>query len=104
MAAVQYPRWRYHATKPDTLVNSEREEKALGGGWFDNPAQARPRKDELSPQDQIDQANAKAQKEQAEADAKARASSVPQAVNSPNPLTPQPAPPKPAVPGPVPVK
>lgn len=56
--AIQYPRWRYHATKPDTLVHSEKEEKALGAGWFDNPAQARPSKAEPTPAEQIAAANA----------------------------------------------
>lgn len=55
---IQYPRWRYHATKPDTLVNNEKEEKALGAGWFDNPGQARPSKTEPTPAEQIAAANA----------------------------------------------
>ena len=80
---VQYPRWRYHATKPDTLVHSEKEEKALGAGWVDNPGVARPNKAEPTPQEQIAAAAAAEQKaaaDKAVADAKAKAAAVPQPV------------------------
>ena len=85
---VQYPRWRYHATKPATLVQNDKEEKALGAGWVDNPGQARPSKAEPTPQEQIAAAAAQESraaadkavtdaKAKAEADAKAAAAKPP---------------------------
>jgi hypothetical protein len=71
----KYPRWRYHATKPATLVESDKDEKALGGGWFDNPAQAKPSIQPPTPQEQI--AAAKAAEDKAAADAKAKPVTAP---------------------------
>lgn len=34
----EYPKWKYHATKPAAVVKDEAEEKALGKGWEDTPA------------------------------------------------------------------
>ena len=42
-ASTAYPKWQYHATEPAKMVNSADEEKKLGPGWFDNPAQAVPK-------------------------------------------------------------
>lgn len=33
----EYPRWRYHASKPAQLVQNPQEDKALGEGWADSP-------------------------------------------------------------------
>lgn len=38
MAKVEYPRWKYHATKPACVVYSAKEERDLGRGWADSPA------------------------------------------------------------------
>lgn len=35
----QYPKWKYHATKDAVIVKDEAEEKALGKGWKDSPAE-----------------------------------------------------------------
>lgn len=32
-----YPKWRYHASKPAVIVNDENEDKDLGRGWHDEP-------------------------------------------------------------------
>ena len=37
MPEVNYPRWKYHPNKPAVVVNSAKEEKDLGPGWFDSP-------------------------------------------------------------------
>lgn len=34
-----YPKWKYHATKAPEVVGSEEEEKALGEGWGESPAE-----------------------------------------------------------------
>lgn len=34
---LQYPSWRYHATKENRVVRSAEEEAALGEGWFTTP-------------------------------------------------------------------
>jgi membrane protein involved in colicin uptake len=70
MAEIQYPRWRYKGDK-SVLVNDAKEEKALGGGWFDNPEQANPSTQPPTPAEQI--AAAKAAEDKAAADAKAKA-------------------------------
>ena len=36
----EFPKWKYHHFEAPELVNNKKEEKALGEGWFDNPAQA----------------------------------------------------------------
>jgi len=36
-AQQQYPRYKYHATKPPVIVKDAREEAALGEGWGDRP-------------------------------------------------------------------
>lgn len=84
-----YPKWLYHATKPATLVENEKEEKALGGGWYDNPAKAKPPVQPPTPQEQIAAAKAAedkaaADKAKTDADAKARADAVPKP--SPTPV------------------
>lgn len=33
-----YPSWRYHASEPPRIVNSEAEDNALGVEWADSPA------------------------------------------------------------------
>lgn len=35
----QYPKWLYHRTKGAKLLHNEEEEKALGRGWKDTPAE-----------------------------------------------------------------
>jgi hypothetical protein len=35
---VPYPAWRYHPTKPWVIVQSAKEDAALGDGWADTPA------------------------------------------------------------------
>lgn len=35
-----HPKWKYHATLPNTLVDDKKAEEALGDGWFDTPADA----------------------------------------------------------------
>ncbi len=32
-----YPKAKYHPTQTHRIVNSEAEEKDLGGDWFDSP-------------------------------------------------------------------
>lgn len=34
------PGYRYHATKPRVVVLTERDEAALGKGWYDSPKKA----------------------------------------------------------------
>lgn len=38
MEKVQYPKWKYHPKKEALIVQSHAEEKALGSGWFESPA------------------------------------------------------------------
>jgi hypothetical protein len=35
---VSYPKWLYHSTKEPVVVASEEEQKALGPGWCESPA------------------------------------------------------------------
>jgi hypothetical protein len=35
---MEFPKWKYHATKPAKIVHSSTEEAALGGGWVNSPA------------------------------------------------------------------
>ena len=35
---VEYPKWKYHATKPAVVVKDAQAETALGEGWADSPA------------------------------------------------------------------
>lgn len=35
-----HPKWKYHATEAAQVVDDEKIEEALGGGWFDTPAEA----------------------------------------------------------------
>lgn len=37
----EFPKWKYHTGKPDTLVSNRKQEKALGPGWTDDPGEAR---------------------------------------------------------------
>ena len=34
----QYPKFKYHATKPPVVVANRQAERALGKGWADTPA------------------------------------------------------------------
>jgi hypothetical protein len=36
---MSYPKWKYHASKEPTIVNSEADEKALGNDWGESPAE-----------------------------------------------------------------
>jgi hypothetical protein len=40
-----YPKWKYHATKDPVVVQSKEEEKALGKGWTESPADFEPEAD-----------------------------------------------------------
>lgn len=33
-----FPSWRYHKDKEAVIIHSEAEEKALGAGWVESPA------------------------------------------------------------------
>lgn len=35
---VEFPKWKYHFSKPACMVNDPHEEAALGEGWVDSPA------------------------------------------------------------------
>lgn len=39
MEKVEYPKWKYHKTKEAELVFDEKQEKALGKGWAESPAE-----------------------------------------------------------------
>lgn len=39
---MNYPRWKYHATKPAVIVHSAEEENELGKGWGENPVEVEP--------------------------------------------------------------
>ena len=41
-AMVEFPKWKYHREKKAVVVNSAEEEKALGPGWADSPADFKP--------------------------------------------------------------
>lgn len=34
----QYPKWKYHASQPAKIVQTQQQESALGAGWTDSPA------------------------------------------------------------------
>ena len=36
--AEKYPSWRYHATLPPRIVQTQAEDKKLGKAWKDTPA------------------------------------------------------------------
>jgi hypothetical protein len=36
---MSYPKWKYHKTESAKVVRSEAEEKALGAGWAESPAE-----------------------------------------------------------------
>ena len=38
--AKLFPAWKFHPSKKPVLVNNQREEAALGDGWFDQPDEA----------------------------------------------------------------
>ena len=48
----QYPKWKFHISKPALIVNDAAAEAALGEGWYDHPdeprKQAQPVKTDLS--------------------------------------------------------
>ncbi|MGA2857267.1 MAG: hypothetical protein ABSE40_10375 [Candidatus Sulfotelmatobacter sp.] len=35
----EFPKWKYHATLPSKIVQNAGEEKALGKGWYNTPAE-----------------------------------------------------------------
>lgn len=35
----KWPRWRYHKEKDALIVHSDEQNKALGAGWADSPAE-----------------------------------------------------------------
>lgn len=35
----EFPKWKYHANQPSVTVNDAKEEKDLGAGWYDTPAE-----------------------------------------------------------------
>lgn len=35
---LEYPKWKYHAEKPASLVHDKESEESLGHGWVDSPA------------------------------------------------------------------
>ena len=35
---MSYPKWKYHKTEEPQLVESEEQEKELGGEWKESPA------------------------------------------------------------------
>lgn len=37
---MNYPKWKYHASKPALIVENELAEENLGLGWHDTPADA----------------------------------------------------------------
>lgn len=37
---MNYPKWKYHASKPALIVEDELAEESLGMGWHDTPADA----------------------------------------------------------------
>lgn len=37
---LEFPKWRYHATKSALIVDDKAAEEALGLGWYDTPAEA----------------------------------------------------------------
>lgn len=39
MDVVQYPKFKYHATKAARIVNDDAEEQELGSEWKDSPAE-----------------------------------------------------------------
>lgn len=34
-----FPKWKYHSTKDALIVQDEEQEKALGSGWGESPAE-----------------------------------------------------------------
>ena len=36
----EFPKWKYHPTKPAVIVPDAESEKALGRDWYDSPAEA----------------------------------------------------------------
>ena len=41
MKKIEYPKWRYHASKDPVVVETPSEKAALGEGWYDSPAKAK---------------------------------------------------------------
>lgn len=37
---MEFPKWKYHAKNPATVVEDAEAEAALGEAWFDTPAEA----------------------------------------------------------------
>lgn len=48
MSNSDYPKWKYHADHPATIVNSEEDEKNLGRGWKDEPVKGNTDVDQTS--------------------------------------------------------
>ena len=38
MEKIEYPKWKYHATKDPIIVESKLEDDALGPEWVNSPA------------------------------------------------------------------
>lgn len=38
MAIVEYPKWKYHSALEALIVQTPEQEKLLGPGWKDSPA------------------------------------------------------------------
>lgn len=43
---IEYPKWKYHPEEAPVIVQDAAAEKALGPGWFSNPACVAPAEDE----------------------------------------------------------
>jgi hypothetical protein len=46
-----YPKWKYQKDGTSRVVNTPKEEQALGGGWYDTPKCAEPPKPAAPPVD-----------------------------------------------------
>jgi hypothetical protein len=40
MTVDEFPKWKYHATKPALIVPDKAAEEALGEDWYDHPDDA----------------------------------------------------------------
>jgi hypothetical protein len=41
-----HPKWKYHASLPSQVVDSQEAEDALGDDWYDTPAEAKERSED----------------------------------------------------------
>jgi len=51
MEKVEFPKWKYHATKESVVVRSKEEEESLGMEWADNPAHVKEKSDPAEPEE-----------------------------------------------------